>query len=89
MHKYHKNCLTHKFHAETVSCIRAAETSNCMIANETVTCMIATQISTKITVTENTIYIDEIEPENLKKHVILVLKNICPCSFLCIINQLK
>ena len=57
--------ITQIFDAEIVTCIGAAETSNCIIATETVTCMIATEIFTYTTVTESTICIVEIEPQNL------------------------
>ena len=49
--------------------ISAAETYNCIIATETVTCMIATERPPNVTVTESTICIVAIEPQNLNNYI--------------------
>ena len=65
LHKYNKNCHPHIQCRNCHYCINAAETSNSTIANETVKCMIATKRPTNTTVTESTIGIVAIEPQNL------------------------
>ena len=64
LHIYNKNCYLHiwcrKCHLHS-----AAETSNSIITTETVTWMITMERSTNITVTEITICIVAIEPQNL------------------------
>ena len=69
LHKYNKNCHPHIQCRNCHYCISAPETYNCIIATETVTCMIATERPPNVTVTESTICIVAIEPQNLNNYI--------------------